>query len=286
MSARAPDRWSKDRLAQLDAQIVEVLREDHPQSVRHVYYRMTDPRQPVFVQKDDLGYDRVQRQCLKLRRDGAVPYAWVVDSGRFGYHQDTFTSVGDFLISMRFNYRVDPWACAACRVEVWVESRSLAGVLEGLCEELCVSLSPTAGFSSATFVEASARRIVEALDGRRLVVLYVGDYDPAGVLIDEALEREMRRHLDADFEFRRLGITPEQIARYSLPGKPRKKGEKRAQHVLETVEAEAMPSHVMRDLVRKAVLGYLPRGAMAKAEVATNVGQTALSNLAREHLDE
>src|SRR5262249_3895542 len=39
-------RRTKAQVVQLDAQIIEVLAEDHPQSCRHVYYRMTDPRLP------------------------------------------------------------------------------------------------------------------------------------------------------------------------------------------------------------------------------------------------
>ena len=38
------DRRTKARTQLLDEQIIAVLREDHPQSVRHVFYRMTDPR--------------------------------------------------------------------------------------------------------------------------------------------------------------------------------------------------------------------------------------------------
>jgi hypothetical protein len=45
-------RRSGAQVAQLDAQIVDVLSGDHPQSVRHVYYRMTDPRLPEPVPKD------------------------------------------------------------------------------------------------------------------------------------------------------------------------------------------------------------------------------------------
>ena len=37
-------RRTKAQVEQLDSQILAVLAEDHPQSVRHVYYRMTDPR--------------------------------------------------------------------------------------------------------------------------------------------------------------------------------------------------------------------------------------------------
>ena len=39
--------------AQLKRQIMEVLRKDHPQSIRHVYYHMTNPRLPEPVEKTD-----------------------------------------------------------------------------------------------------------------------------------------------------------------------------------------------------------------------------------------
>ena len=66
-------------------------------------------------------------------------------------------------------------------------------------------------------------------DERPLCVLYVGDFDPAGVLIDRALERELRQHLrsDVDLAFRRVAINPDQIELYDLPTKPRKVGDRR-----------------------------------------------------------
>ena len=39
-------RRTDAQIAQLDEQIIDVLKEDHPQSVRHIFYRMTDPRLP------------------------------------------------------------------------------------------------------------------------------------------------------------------------------------------------------------------------------------------------
>lgn len=49
-------RRTKEQLDQLDGQIIDVLRNDHPQSVRHIFYRMTDPRLPEYVEKSDNGY--------------------------------------------------------------------------------------------------------------------------------------------------------------------------------------------------------------------------------------
>jgi predicted DNA-binding transcriptional regulator AlpA len=55
---------------QLDNQIIAVLKEDHPQSVRHIFYRMTDPRLLEPVEKSDRGYRHVQVRCVALRRSG------------------------------------------------------------------------------------------------------------------------------------------------------------------------------------------------------------------------
>lgn len=66
-------RRTGDQIEQLDAQIISVLREEHPQSVRYVFYRMTDPRLPEPVEKSDHGYRHVQARCVALRRSGRVP---------------------------------------------------------------------------------------------------------------------------------------------------------------------------------------------------------------------
>ena len=65
------NRRTRDELEQLDNQMLEILADDHPQSVRHMFYRMTDPTLPVYVPKLDTGsgngYGVVQRRLSKLR---------------------------------------------------------------------------------------------------------------------------------------------------------------------------------------------------------------------------
>ena len=133
-----------------------------------------------------------------------------------------YGSAGEFLSSVAGLYRADLWSASDTYCEVWTESRSIAGVIEDDCQELAVSLYPAGGFSSITLAYEAASYINDEADGKSVVIFYVGDYDPAGVLIDVALERELRQHLDpeVDLGFRRLAITPEQISRYDLPTKP------------------------------------------------------------------
>ena len=275
-------RRTRAQVEQLDAQIMEVLRGDHPQSVRHVFYRMTDPRLPEPIEKSERGYRHVQHRCVALRRAGVLPYGWLADSTRRGYFVDTFSGPGDFIRRVAGLYRADLWQQASARCEVWVESRSIAGVIQAECEELAVDLYPAGGFSSITFAYDAAQAINRERDGRPMFVFYIGDYDPAGVLIDVALERELREHLrdDIDLTFERIGITPAQIAAYDLPTKPRKAKDRRSLHVKETVEAEAMPAAMLRKLLRNRIEALLPARALEVAKVAEASERQALFDLA------
>jgi hypothetical protein len=263
------DRRTNTRIEQLDKQIIEVLQWDHPQSVRHVFYRMTNPRLVEPVEKSDRGYRAVQDRIVKLRRAGRLPFGWITDATRRGYHTPTYRDSADFLRSVMGEYRADLWQQSDFYCEVWTESRSIAGMVEGDCRELAVSLYPAGGFSSITLAYQSAETINHYADGRPVMIFYIGDYDPAGVLIDVALERELREHLDPDIEleFVRIGITSDQIEQYDLPSKPRKETDRRALHILETVEAEAMPANVLRALLRGVIEKLLPERALAIARI-------------------
>jgi hypothetical protein len=233
---------------------------------------MTNPRLPEPVDKSDRGYDQTQGHLTNLRRAGRVPYGWIADSTRRGYHVATYDGAGDFIQRVKGLYRSDLWRDADRYVEVWCESRSIAGVIQGICEELAVSLYPAGGFASLSLAYQAAEFINDATGAGALPadVLYIGDYDPAGVLIERSLETELRQHLDPDVEltFHRIGITKEQIEEYDLPTRPRKKSERRLPDLLHTVEAEAMPANILRSLLRDKIESYLPGDALRISRVA------------------
>ena len=292
------NRPTKLQQATLDDQILDVLGEDHPQSVRHCFYRLTDPRLAQPVPKTEHGYRRVQRRCLALRRNGRIPYGWISDATRRGYHVDTFDGPGDFIRRFAGLYRAELWTEDLPHVEVWVESRSLAGVLTDTCRDLAVSLYPAGGFTSATLAYEAAIEIDRG-DRDSAAVLYVGDYDAAGLLIDQSIEAELRSHLATPLDFHRLAVNEDQIAELDLPTKPRKVckvcrgdgcakcggtgyGDRRRLDIAETVEAEAIPAAIMRRMVREAVESYLPEGALQRARVAEESEREGLRALGKE----
>lgn len=275
-------RRTDARIEQLDRQIIDVLVEDHPQSVRHVFYRMTDPQLLEPVEKSDRGYRHVQDRCVKLRRAGLVAYDWFADLSRRGYFTNTFADAADFVTRMQGQYRADLWRHADVRCEIWAESRSIASVIIDDCEELAVDLYPCGGFSSLSFVHEAAEQHNHLRDTRPLQVFYIGDYDAAGVLIDVCLQRELRKHLREDIElrFERIGINDDQIVEYDLPTKPRKETDRRSLHISIAVEAEAMPAKILRGILREKIEALLPVNALAVAQVAEQSERQHLVDMA------
>ena len=281
------ERWNDADLAQLDRQIIDTLEADNPQSVRHVFYLMTDPRRAVSVAKSDGGYRRVGRRLHALRESGAVPFEWITDATRRGFHVATYQGGADFLRRVAGLYRHNVWQDAQTHCEIWCESRSIAGVLEADCREIAVSLFPTAGFASDSLIFEAARDHVYHQDRTmRGAIFYCGDFDPSGLEIDRDAEAKLRRYIDRlggdpDWlEFQRLAITPAQIVEHDLPTKPRKASELRRPDVTATVEAEAMPAGDLRRIVRSAVEAYLPAGALHAAQVAEASERAGLLRLA------
>jgi hypothetical protein len=203
---------------------------------------------------------------------------------RYAYHVNTFSSPSDFISRVAGLYRTDLWTDSDYKCEVWCESRSIASVIQKDCNELAVNLYPTSGFSSLSFIHYAAELHNNSGDLRPLVVFYIGDMDQAGVLIDVKLEKDLRLHLNSaiDLKFVRLGINESQIEEYDLPTKARKESDTRSKHVSVSVEAEAMPAHILRDLLRTNIESLLPEGALNAAKMAEQSEREGLRVLANK----
>ena len=255
-------RRTRAEIDQLERQIFEILETDNPQSVRHVFYRLTNPRLAVPVEKTERGYKQVQQRLTSMRKAGGIPYGWISDATRRGYHVPTFASTADFIRAVAGQYRAQVWPDTPYHVEVWTESRSIAGVVQDVCREAAVSLYPAGGFSSLSLVYEAAEHIRRIAGGREVIVLYAGDFDPAGLLIDRDICNKYEAHGVA-LTFRRLAVNAEQIARYNLPTKPRKATDRRRPDIRETVECEALPAAELRRILRQTIEEYVPAQALA-----------------------
>ena len=104
---RAPfPRASREEMsARLDA-IFAIVSEIDPCSVRQTFYQTTVRG---LMDKTERGYIKVQRALMTLRREGRVPYGWIVDGTRWMHKPRSFSSLEQALKSTAATYRRAVW---------------------------------------------------------------------------------------------------------------------------------------------------------------------------------
>jgi len=87
----------------------------------------------------------------------------------------------EYVEAVHRSYRLDYWNQQPVRVEVWSEKGTVRGVLAPVLNRYGVGFRVMHGFSGATTIYDVAHDD----DGRDLIALYVGDYDPSGLYMSE-----------------------------------------------------------------------------------------------------
>ena len=123
-----------------------------------------------------------------------------------------------------------------------------------------VPLMVSRGMPSLTFLHKSAQAIRNAAEHDKQTFIYqFGDHDPSGVLIPKTIERRLNEMCELfgcpPPQVKRIALTEKQIKRYRLPTRPTKRNGNAhaAGFVGRSVELDALPPGVLRNLVRKAI---------------------------------
>ena len=267
-------RRTNDELAQIDAAILEVAEAENPVTVRGLFYRVMSLG---LVPKTERGYYVVQRQTLKLRRAGVLPYGWITDGTRLRLKPLTWSSTQAALENTAKMYRRDLWIDQDVHVEIWTEKDAIRGVVYPVTEEFDVPLMISRGYSSETFLHDTAEEI-NAI-GKDSVIYQLGDHDPSGVDAWRDIQRKLLGFVDPGINlvFERIAVTPEQIVSMSLPTRPTKQSDSRAAKFAgESVEVDAIPSTTLRALVREAIEQWIDPEQLRIARAAEESERKAL----------
>jgi hypothetical protein len=124
---------------------------------------------------------RVYRLLLKAREQGIIPWDWIVDETRAFERVPTWADPDEYARATVRDYRRDFWNQQPVRCEVWSEKGTVRGVLQPVLDEYAVGFRVMHGFSGATTVYD----VAQDDDGRKLIVIYVGDFDPSGMYMSE-----------------------------------------------------------------------------------------------------
>jgi hypothetical protein len=150
----------------------------------------------------------VYRLLKEARDEGIIDWQWIVDETREIERVGQWDDPEAFSKSIIKQYRRDFWNQQPHRITVVSEKGTVRGVLRPVLAELGVGFLPVHGFSSAT----AAHDLAIDDDGRPLILLYVGDFDPSGLYMSEVdLPKRFEKYGGAHIQLRRIALTLEQV---------------------------------------------------------------------------
>jgi hypothetical protein len=242
---------SRDEVEARRQKLYDIVEEQQPIIVRAVFYQAVVKG---IVAKDDRGAKMVGADLVLLRKEGRLPYEWIVDNTRSVIKPYAYASVTDALAQTADNYRADLWKDADELVIIFLEKDGLAGVIQDTTLCCGVPLYPARGYASLSFLNEIA---TDLRDETRPVFCYMlGDWDPSGVDAHRFIEDTMRELAPGvDFRFKRLGLTQAQIKKWKLPTRPTKDSDTRSVNWTggASVELDAVEPKVLRKLVKDAI---------------------------------
>ena len=98
-------RRTKPEMAAIRDGIQSILADDHPQTVRQVFYALTVRG---LIAKAEIEYQRtVVRLLSEMRQAGQVPFEWIADNTRWMRKPSSFTGIESCLTSAAHFYRRD-----------------------------------------------------------------------------------------------------------------------------------------------------------------------------------
>jgi hypothetical protein len=161
---------------------------------------------------DRRSMQRVYRLLTAARERGVIPWSWIVDETRELEKCSSWADPAAFVHTVSRAYRRNFWVHQPVRVEVWSEKGTVRGVLAPVLDKYGVGFRVMHGFSGAT----TLHDVAQDDDGRQLIILYVGDYDPSGMCMSEHdLPDRLAKYGGDHVELRRVTLRREHL--HNLP---------------------------------------------------------------------
>lgn len=256
-----PKRFNEEGMAIIDIanSIVDnYMSQGYQLTLRQLYYQ--------FVSKDLLpntqkSYNKLGRIISEARLAGLLSWEAIEDRTRSLHQLAAWADPAEIIDAAAEGYRIDKWANQLYRVEVWIEKEALAGVFEGVCDELQVPFFCCRGYTSQSEMWRAGRRIRRHRRNHKVVVLHFGDHDPSGIDMTRDIVDRLEMFSESLMDVQRLALNMDQIDQYGPPPNPAKITDSRAAEYIELYgeeswELDALEPRVLADLVRTHVNQY------------------------------
>ncbi|MBA7567017.1 hypothetical protein ES695_07300 [Candidatus Atribacteria bacterium 1244-E10-H5-B2] len=237
-------------------------------TVRQIYYRLiSDPY--VLFENTKSRYTQFDKMLVVARERREVDYTKIEDRTRealggdsdYGSPQEFLRSEIDYLKNCWQDYKKEIWANQDYKLEIWVEKDALANLIFQVAKDFRVLVFPSKGYSSFTKVMECLERL-EGYSDKERVVLHLTDHDPSGLDMTRDLGNRLSSYGGDSIQIKKIGLTYEQIERFSLRPNPVKKSDTKASYYMSQFgsdcwELDALPPLELQNLVVESIKEYI-----------------------------
>jgi hypothetical protein len=257
--------WTKFRAEQARRvqQICKGLQEYWPLTLRQVFYQLVN----VGMENSKSKYTDLSQLVKFMRLDNYLSWKVIQDESRTLIEKRGFTDAGEF-VQQEMECFLDGYTrCLVSDqekyVEVWCEKHTLRKIIERAAWPYCVRCVFSIGFQSTTFLHEYRVRANKAIELEQIpVILYLGDFDPSGLCMLDAIEQSLKWEMDLpEIEVKRIGLNWDQVEEYNLPANftAIKKGDTRAKKFREQygdhgVELDALHPETLKKIVEHSIM--------------------------------
>jgi hypothetical protein len=264
------------RSLDLIAAMHSICRAAQPITGRGVGYKLFTAGLIPSMERKEM--QRVYRLLKEARERGEIPWHWIVDETRSLERRATWDDPEHYARCVARYYRRDFWNQQPVRVEVWSEKGTVRGVLKPVLDHYAVGFRVMHGFSSAT----SVYDVCQDDDGRELIALYAGDFDPSGLFMSEHdLPDRLEKYDGTHVTLERVALTRSQcrgLPSFSASDKHKDPRFKwfRANYGDRCWELDAMDPNNLRNWVEAAITERIEPEAWERCEMINRAEKESL----------
>lgn len=243
-------------IAKANSILEEYAEQDLVLTLRQLYYQFVARG---FLANSQRNYKRLGDIINDARLAGLVDWGMLEDRTRFLRKHSAWDGPAEILKQCAAQYREDVWRDQECRPEVWIEKDALVGVIEAACRHYRVPYLACRGYASQSLQYETGLRFRQMLkNGRRPVILHLGDHDPSGIDMTRDNADRLSLFSGEEIEVHRLALNIEQVRKYNPPPNPAKESDSRSGPYIEKFgdeswELDALNPSMIDSLIRDSI---------------------------------
>lgn len=236
-------------------------------TLRQIYYRLVG--NDVIPNAIEI-YKRIGSVITDMRYNGLIDWDAMEDRARTIDMASEWDNARDLMNSAVASFRLPRWKDQDTHVELFSEKDAVFSVVQPLSRKYHVRLNINKGYNSASNMYELSKRLADKLvEGKPVVLLYLGDHDASGLDMIRDIKERVQEFLEGGHEyiypqFRIIpvALTMAQIKKFKLPPNPAKVTDPRAkwyikQHGSTSWELDALKPEIMQGIVDKAIVAEI-----------------------------